>query len=385
MEHPINPADYHALQVALETAQAEIATLKAEIKAVKQSYTSLFEYAGDSIFIINFKDYTILDINQSAARRFGYERETLIGLSLDAIEVMPETNEADQVAWESTFSGTQVYECHYRHQDGHLIPVEVSSRIVRIGEQELMQNFVRNIGARKQMEAEREQLIADLDSFAHTVAHDLKNPLSTVFSYATLLEDIWQELSPEEAKDHLHAVSTSAHRAISIVDELLLFASIRTQDQIEHAPLDMALIVAEVQERLMHMIEYHEVEIILPDQWPVAMSYAPWVKEIWANYISNAIKYGGSPPIIELGGTLEANLMVRFWVRDNGQGIPADQIARLFSEFDRLGDMHIEGHGLGLSIVKRIAEKLGGGVAVESVVGEGSVFSFTLPAATGSI
>jgi len=383
MEQPINPADYHTLQVALETAESEITVLKAEIKATKQSYTSLFDNAGDSIFIVNFQDYAILDINKSAARRLGYERKELIGASLDTVEVMPETNEAEQVAWESTFSGTQVYECHYRHKDGHLIPVEVSSRIVRIGEQELIQNFVRNITMRKQMEAEREQLIADLDSFAHTVAHDLKNPLSTVFSYATLLEDIWRDLSPEEAEEHLHAVATSAHRAISIIDELLLFASIRTQDQIEQAPVDTSMIVAEVQERLMHMIEYHEAKIILPDQWPVAMSYAPWVKEIWANYISNAIKYGGSPPIIELGGTPEANQMVRFWVRDNGQGIPADQIPHLFSEFDRLGEIHIEGHGLGLSIVKRIVEKLGGKVAVESVVGKGSVFSFTLPATTG--
>lgn len=376
MEQPNNPADYHALQ-------AEVTALKREVDTLKQSYVNLFENAGDSIFIINFKDYAILEVNKATERRFGYSRKELIGLSLDAIEVMPETNEAERVTWKSTFGGNYMYECYYRHKEGYLVPVEVSSRIVHVGEQELMQNFVRNMTVRKQMETEREQLIADLDSFAHTVAHDLKNPLSTVFSYATLLEDIWRELSPEEAEEHLHAVASSAHRAISIIDELLLFASIRTQDQIEHALLDMPLIVTEVQDRLMQMIESHQAEIRLPEQWPVAMSYAPWVKEIWANYISNAIKYGGQPPIIELGGTLETNQMVRFWVRDNGQGIPADQIPHLFSEFNRLGDMHIEGHGLGLSIVKRIVEKLGGEVAVESVVGEGSIFSFTLPAATG--
>jgi two-component system sensor histidine kinase/response regulator len=100
---------------------------------------------------------------------------------------------------------------------------------------------------------------------------------------------------------------------------------------------------------------------------------------VWANYISNAIKYGGRPPHIELGATAQDDGMVRFWVRDNGAGLTPEEQTRLFIPFTRLDQVQVKGHGLGLSIVRRIVGKLGGQVGVESQVGQGSVFSFTLP------
>ena len=101
---------------------------------------------------------------------------------------------------------------------------------------------------------------------------------------------------------------------------------------------------------------------------------------MWANYLSNAIKYGGPSPRVELGATEQADGKVRFWVRDNGPGIPAEKQAGLFRSFTRLDQARAKGHGLGLSIVQRIVEKLGGQVGVESEVGRGSVFAFSLPA-----
>ena len=102
---------------------------------------------------------------------------------------------------------------------------------------------------------------------------------------------------------------------------------------------------------------------------------------MWTNYISNGLKYGGQPPRLELGASVESNGMVRFWVRDNGQGLTAEAQQFLFTEFTRLDGIRVEGHGLGLSIVRRIVEKLGGEVGLESEVGRGSLFYFTLPAA----
>ena len=135
--------------------------------------------------------------------------------------------------------------------------------------------------------------------------------------------------------------------------------------------------------RLAHMIEEHQTEIILPGTWPVALGYDPWVEEVWVNYLSNAIKYGGQPPHVELGATAQADGMVRFWVRDNGSGLTPEEQARLFTPFTRLDQVRAKGHGLGLSIVWRIVEKLGGQVGVESEIGRGSVFTFTLPATAG--
>ena len=96
--------------------------------------------------------------------------------------------------------------------------------------------------------------------------------------------------------------------------------------------------------------------------------------------MSNAIKYGGDPPEITLGYDKTNTGFIRFWIQDNGIGLNPSEVGKLFIDFERLGHKNIEGHGLGLSIVKRIVEKLGGEVSVtsENISGNGSVFSFTL-------
>jgi signal transduction histidine kinase len=159
-----------------------------------------------------------------------------------------------------------------------------------------------------------------------------------------------------------------------------LLAGVRAGN-IELELLDMAGIVAEVRQRLQYLIGEEQVEIIEPDKWPPALGYGPWVEEIWMNYIGNAIKYGGQPPRVELGAELQTNRSVRFWVQDNGVGLPAEAQPDLFKPFIRPSQIRIEGHGLGLSIVRHIVEKLGGEVGVESegIPGQGSRFSFTLP------
>ena len=117
------------------------------------------------------------------------------------------------------------------------------------------------------------------------------------------------------------------------------------------------------------------------DSWPRALGHAAWVEEVWANYLSNAIKYGGQPPRVMLGAEPQQDGMVRYWVRDNGPGLAPEDQARLFTPFTRLDQVRVKGHGLGLSIVRRIVEKLGGQVGVESQLGQGSTFFFILPAA----
>jgi signal transduction histidine kinase len=169
----------------------------------------------------------------------------------------------------------------------------------------------------------------------------------------------------------------------NIIEELLLLASVRKVEDVEIEALNMATIVSEVLERLADMIAEHQAEIITPEAWPAALGHGPWVEEVWVNYVSNALKYGGQPPRVELGGKApgEAHGQVRFWVRDNGAGLSAEDQARLFTPFTQIHQARAKGHGLGLSIVQRIAEKLGGQVGVESKVGQGSVFFFTLPSA----
>ena len=120
----------------------------------------------------------------------------------------------------------------------------------------------------------------------------------------------------------------------------------------------------------------------MPREWVAGFGYVPWVEQVWINYLSNGMKYGGTPPCLELGSSLDANGQARFWVRDNGPGLPEAQQEKLFSEFTRLEPIRVQGHGLGLSIVKRIVTKLGGEVGVMSELDQGSTFYFTLPTTT---
>jgi len=247
----------------------------------------------------------------------------------------------------------------------------------------------RLIEALRQQTIELQARNEELDAFAHTVAHDLKSPLGNIIGYAYLLQDTSPKESPEEYRDYVSAIAQSAQKMSNIIDELLLLASVRRVTEIAAEVVDMGAIVRGVQQRLSFMIAEYQAELIIPESWPPALGYGPWIEEVWANYISNALKYGGRPPRVELGadlilassdGTPEKR-MVRFWVRDNGPGLTPDEQARLFTPFTRLDRIRAKGHGLGLSIVRRIVEKMGGQVDVESEAGKGSRFSFTLPAA----
>lgn len=235
---------------------------------------------------------------------------------------------------------------------------------------------------RVRAEEEREKLIQELEAFAHTVAHDLKNPLMTVAGYAEVLLEDYATMSDSQKKEYLSHIAAAAQSADRIVNALLLLAGVRIQEAVTLGPLDIGALVAQVQLRLQNIIIHYQAEITEPPQWPVAIGYAPWVEEIWVNYLSNALKYGGQPPRVELGYDLQPEGRVRFWVRDHGHGLTPEEQARLFRPFTRLGQANIEGQGLGLSIVQRIAERLAGSVGVESQPGEGSLFFFTLPAAS---
>jgi PAS domain S-box-containing protein len=235
------------------------------------------------------------------------------------------------------------------------------------------------------LRAQNEQLQArnrELDAFAHTVAHDLKNPLGVLTPMAEIVAEDYDQIPPEKLGEYLKTIARTGRRASRIVEALLLLAGVR-QKSVRVEPLDMSEIITESLQRLESMISEYQAEIITPDTWPVVRGYGPWVEEIWVNYLSNGLKSGGQPPHLELGATPQPDGMVRFWVRDNGPDLTPEARAQLFAEFTQLEPDRIEGHGLGLSIVRRIVEKLGGqaGVESEGKPGQGSIFSFTLPLA----
>lgn len=219
-----------------------------------------------------------------------------------------------------------------------------------------------------------------LDAFTNALANDIREPLGRVVSFAQMLEKDRAALSDEELERFLRTIAQRGSEVVATVDKLLAVrAELHTEIVEEIGPLDMGRIVADVLERMSYMVKEYQAEIVVPKHWPGALGHGPWVEEVWANLISNAIKYGGQPPRVELGASApeDAEGVIRFWVHDNGRGLAPEEQVRLFTRPDR--DPATE-FGLGLTLVQRIVEKLDGEVGVESEVGKGSIFYFTLPA-----
>ncbi len=232
----------------------------------------------------------------------------------------------------------------------------------------------------QQLIEEQTQLIAELNAFSHTVAHDLKNPLAAISGFAELLAFPDFALSEEQERKIATEIMLGADRMNRIITALLLLAKARKTDVVPAEPIQMGVVIAEVTARLDVMINRYDPEIVLPESWPVGMGYMPWVEEVWANYMSNGLKYGGQPSRIEFGADEAADNMVRYWIKDNGAGMTDEEQSTLFAPFARLESAQkVEGYGLGLSIVRRVVKKMGGMAGVESTVGEGSLFYFTLP------
>lgn len=366
-----------------ERVQAEDALRESE-----ERYRLIAKNALDIIWMTDL-DLRITYISPAVSRIMGYSVEEALAQTPEEILTPESLERTKQVLIEELAREregindphrSRTLELELKCKDGSTTWSEIQLSLLRDTDGRVtgILGVGRDITERKQLEEERERLIEDLNSFAHTVAHNLKNPVNNIVGFANVLRD-------GHASDNGHKpvefILESGLRINNIIHELLILAGVSKMEA-EINPVNMEQVVERAYKCLAYMIDDYQAEIVFPTEWPVALGHAPWVEEVWINYISNAVKYGGRPPHIELGATEQADGMVRFWVRDNGYGIAPEDRARLFAPFTRFSQVKTEGHGLGLSIVQRIVEKLGGEVGIASEVGKGSTFYFTLPGAT---
>ncbi len=350
----------------------------------------LFDVMPDAVMVVD-RDLRIADLNPSMLGLIGKAENELIGKPF--LQLFPEwehlgdcTKTEKPITLELS-TGEDGPIRHYNFQGTPLFDNkgEFSGELINIRDITKHKNDENRIQeAYEQLKeeiVEKEKLIVDLDAFAHTVAHDLKNMLGAIVTSSGLLKQSVLDGNMEEIDEILELIELSSRKTLYTTQELLLLASVR-QQEIKTEILDMCQLVDEAMNRNMQLIKEKNAQFIKPEyECLPSKGYGPWVEEVWANYISNALKYGGNPPVIEFGSEEIENKMVRYWIKDNGNGVPKDQQSILFNKFTRLDNLKIEGHGLGLSIIKRIIEKLGGTVGLESTgnPGEGSLFYFTLP------
>ncbi len=228
----------------------------------------------------------------------------------------------------------------------------------------------------RQLATQLEQLQArteELNAFSRAVARDLKAPLTSIIGFADMLKSIHTTMGDEQVEESLYAIASNGRKMNRIIDELLMLSGLRQMERVEVKPLDMAAVVDKSLKHLSDIIAEYGAEVSRPDTWPVALGQPQWVEAVWQHYISNAIEYGGRPPHVELGATVEDDSTVRFWVRNNGPGLED-------KEHDNLSESSgvSKERGLGLFVVRRIMETLGRKASVESTEDEGTIFSFTL-------
>jgi len=337
---------------------------------------------GESVFVLDSTNRLIY-LNHAAQRMTGFIPETVIGRP--GAEVFKEWREimtAFRINERKTSEMSVPLNGAERHFSISQVPLQARGDPGK-GRLIVMSDITERVKSQNALQTsleERGKLVDDLDAFAHMVAHDLKNPLATIIGLSELVTEELDTIPPPSLRNQIISILSSAETANGIIDALLLMAHLRAGSEVPLAPLDMPLIVELAVGRMRGLIESYNAKVTIPDTWLPAVGYSPWVEAMWANYVSNAIKYGGRPPVITLGCDRAANNMIRFWVKDNGAGLTTEQIGRLFIPFSRLHTRRGEGHGLGLTIVQRIAERLNGSAGVESAPGEGSRFFFLLPA-----
>lgn len=228
--------------------------------------------------------------------------------------------------------------------------------------------------------AELAQQNSELDAYAHTVAHDLKHPLTALLGQTALLQGAASALSEQQRSGLLQSIHSSAEKMNNIINALLMLASVRRSGNVTTELLDIKAIATSALGTLSSFASEHNANIRFTEGWPKAMGFSPWLEQVWVNYISNAIKYGGEAPAVVLGANELPNGQIRYWVKDSGPGIALEKQTALFAQFNRLDTKKADGHGLGLSIVARIVQRLGGETGYETPPDGGSLFWFSLPA-----
>lgn len=340
----------------------------------------LIDTMADAMVVLD--DQTrLVDINPAAEKIIGQRGASLIGLPAAQIfGFLPELVDSLSLATETQLETAVTLNGAIHHYDLNISPFlnnlqQVTGRVLvwrdvtdRQKAEEALRQSNLELGARN----------ADLDAFSHMVAHDLKNPVATFQGLVDLLAD--SRITSGQYQAYIREIETIGLKMNSIIDELMLLAGLGKAN-VKMGLMDMTGIADRIEMRLAKLIHETHGQIHFQHDWPLAFGHTPWVEEVLVNYTSNALKYGGRPPIVELGAVRLSGNRVRYWVRDNGPGLKPEQQGKLFTKFERLGQTRATGYGLGLSIVRRIVEKMDGDYGVEStaVPGEGCTFYFILP------
>jgi signal transduction histidine kinase len=346
------------------------------------AYDLVITSMKDAVIVVNVEQ-RIVSVNPSAAQMLKKPSRQMVGCPLvEAFEDAPE------LAGEFMSLGdTHVEVSVGAGEAQQVFDLMVSPLILRNGKLAGHVIVLHDITSSKLAEraaAEVAERLAErnrmLDTYSHTVAHDLKSPLHLVVGYLDLLRlDVPPDFPPP-LKSYIQLASDATLGMAEMIDNLLLLARLDDiQTVTEIVSIDQ--VVRDAVDSLTEQIEMRKVVVQIEPDLPDVLGYAPWLEHVFSNLIGNAIKYIGkdnkSPRIIVRG--VEKSDVARFEIVDNGLGIQMIDQQRLFDRFSRFHKGEAPGSGLGLTIVELIVRRLGGKLGVDSEPEKGSTFWFELP------
>ncbi|AJD40045.1 sensor histidine kinase protein [Rhizobium gallicum bv. gallicum R602sp] len=367
-------------------------------------FSALVRSTPDAVLTIDEKG-TILSFNPAAEQMFGYTPQEVIGRNVKMLMPEPYHSEHDGYLRHYAETGEQrvigtTRKVSGQRKNGVAFPLDVSVSEVKSGGTKAFVGIVRDISERVTQEerlkttlaqledytADLERSNHDLDEFAYIASHDLKEPLRGLHNHSRFLLEDYEGLLDDDGVRRLNRLVRLSQRMEKLVNDLLYFSRIGRQ-QLAVKRTDINLVIKDVIATMELLLEERHAKVVIDGQLPEVVCDALRLTEVFRNLITNAIKYNDKPhPLVSIGylerfvardGTTARNV---FFVKDNGKGIPKEfheDIFRIFKRLEKSQDSD-DGTGAGLTFVRKIIARHNGEIWLESEVGAGTTFYFTL-------
>jgi PAS domain S-box-containing protein len=380
----------------------DISERKRTENELKHSYhliKTIIDSMNDAISLIDTRDFTIISVNSAFVRAYGFSDESEI-IGKHCYEVTHRRSDVctapDDICplSETVRSGGHISVDHIHYgKRGEKIYAEVSTSPITDENGKVTQvvHVSRDITERKRAEQDRERLLADiarsnreLEQFAYVASHDLQEPLRMVASYIGLLERKYKGKLDKKADTYIHFAVDGALRMQKLIDGLLAYSRVASRGQ-PFLSVDLNRIYEDTVANLSAAITDSGARITKSDL-PVLLADETQMLQLFQNLIGNAIKFArsGTPPEVRVAAGKQGKEWI-FSVQDNGVGIEQKYFDQVFQIFRRLhSQQEYAGAGIGLAVCKKIVERHGGRIWVESKLGQGTTFFFTIPSMNSS-
>ena len=359
----------------------------------EEKYRLLFSNNPLPAWVFDAESLYFLEVNDAAIDSYGYSREEFLNMTIKDIRPEEDIDELLLKRIPPEYSNGAIYNGYWQHKkkNDEKIFVEISSRHIdfkgRIARLVIADDITAKVEAEQKLSKANETLSIrareltasnkDLEQFAYVASHDLQEPLRMVSSFLQLLEKKYKDLLDDTAKQYIYFAVDGAERMKKLILDLLAYSRAGTSKEISTA-IDMNEIAEDVVSTFSFALKETGGKISV-SQLPTIIAVKTQMQQLLQNLVSNAIKYRGvEPPTIDIN-CYEEDMYWVFKVADNGIGIDKQHFEKIFVIFQRLHNKtEYTGTGIGLAICKKIVERHGGFINVESEAGKGSTFIFSI-------